>query len=250
MILLVDIGNSRIKWATLERGKLASKGAMPRPAQDEFAVFAEEAWARLKKPKRIIVSNVAGSAFMTALTHWALGRWKLEPEFMVSPVRGSGVTNAYTQPERLGTDRWAAMIAARRLCDGAYCVVDCGTAITIDVVAADGAHQGGLIVPGLSMMRRSLLEGTGDIQFQSDIAASGDIVMLARDTERAVGGGTLYAAVAVIDRVIADISDELGSKMSCTITGGDAATVLPLLAAEYHHEPDLVLLGLAVVAEG
>jgi type III pantothenate kinase len=250
VILLVDIGNSRIKWATWHKAKLDHRGDAPRGNDtDTIAADLEKHWRRIKKPNTVIASNVAGPDYAEALSAWTLEHWQIQPRFVVAQRHACDVTNAYTTPERLGADRWAALIAARRYADGAACVIDAGTAVTIDVLASRGLHQGGLIIPGLSMMRRALLEQTRDIPPAGATPATGDISLLARDTQNGVNGGTLYTLVAVIDRVVADIGTELGVPLTRIITGGDAATLLPLLAGNYHHYPDLVLQGLAIIAE-
>lgn len=250
MILLIDIGNNRIKWAALTRGNLRPGGHTARP-QDPggFAACAAQLWEGLKKPKGIVISNVAGPAYADAVAAWLLERWQAQARFVIAERAAFGVTNAYTVPERLGPDRWAALIAARHRCEESACIVDAGTAVTIDVLAADGSHQGGLIIPGLHMMRRALLEHTQDILPATIAPSHGDITLLARDTRDGVDGGTLYTLVAVIDRVVADVGVELGNKPSRLLTGGDAPALLPLLAGEYRHVPELVLEGLAIIAE-
>jgi type III pantothenate kinase len=249
VILLVDIGNSRIKWTTVSRGKARPSIAAARPDAEALADQAAQWWGSLKTPRRILASNVAGPAFAAALIEWCRTHWQVEIEFITAQAQARGIRNAYTVPERLGPDRWAALIAARRRGDGAVCVIDAGTALTLDVLTADGVHQGGLIIPGLTMMRRALLEGTGVILSAATAPERGAVTLLARDTRDGVEGGTLYALVAVIDRVVADVGVELGQAPLCLISGGDAGDLLPLLAGDYHHVPDLVLEGLAILAE-
>ena len=250
MILLVDIGNSRIKWASLIKKRLEHCGNAPRgkdPAT--LAADLDQAWQKVKKPRAVVVSNVAGDAFAEALSAWTTERWQQQPRFVTAESSAFEVTNAYSKPERLGADRWAELIAARRHIKGAACIVDAGTAVTIDVISAQGVHQGGLIIPGLAMMRHALLEKTEELLPATEEPVSGEVSLLARDTRDGVNGGTLYALVAVIDRVIADVHTELGTDLTHIITGGDTETLLPLLAGNYHHHPDLVLEGLAVIAE-
>lgn len=249
MILLIDIGNSRVKWAGLQRGKRATGHSAPRPPENEWEAFAAMAWGTLRAPKKILVCNVAGQNHAEALRAWTLQHWQVEPRFILAQTAAYGVHNAYTVPERLGADRWVALIAARARWKTALCVVDAGTAITLDVIDADGAHLGGLILPGIEMMRRSLLERSEGIRLAADTPAPGDISLLARDTRDGIDGGTLYAAVAAIDRIIADTGAALNLSLTRVITGGDAETILPLLAGPYHHVPELVLDGLAVIAE-
>lgn len=249
MILLIDIGNSRVKWASLQRGKRAAGHSAPRPSESEWEAFAAMAWGTLRAPKKILVCNVAGQNHAEALRAWTLQHWQVEPRFILAQAAACGVRNAYTVPERLGADRWVALIAARAHWKTALCVVDAGTAITLDVIDADGAHLGGLILPGIEMMRRSLLERSEGIRLAADTPAPGDISLLARDTRDGIDGGTLYAAVAAIDRIIADTGAALNLSLTRVITGGDAEIILPLLAGPYHHVPELVLDGLAVIAE-
>lgn len=250
MLLLIDIGNSRIKWTTMARGKRRPSASAERPLREQdLAACAAQLWGELKAPRRILVSNVAGADFAAAFGEWCMTQWQVQAEFVTARAQGYGVSNAYNVPERLGPDRWTALVAARRRSAGAVCIIDAGTALTLDVLAAGGAHQGGLIIPGLEMMRRALLERTGAILPAAAAPARGPITLLARDTRDGVEGGTLYALVAIIDRVVADIGAELGERPLCLISGGNAGDLLPLLAGDYDHVPDLVLEGLALIAE-
>jgi type III pantothenate kinase len=114
-------------------------------------------------------------------------------------------------------------------------------------VAASGAHRGGLIVPGIEIMKRSLLKDTSDIRFNR-IADSQPIALLARGTADAVNSGAVYLASAMIDRVMSDIVAECGENIEFLITGGDAGRILPLLGRQPNHDPDLVLKGVAILA--
>ncbi|MCU0934901.1 MAG: type III pantothenate kinase [Gammaproteobacteria bacterium] len=242
-MLVADVGNTRLKWANAAEGELTGHGAAEH-AGSGLAQVLEDAWGRLRKPSRLVVANVAGPTAAGILTGWALGRWGLTPELVVPCAAAGGVRNAYPEPERLGADRWAALVGARALCADAACVVDCGSAITADALATDGEHLGGLIVPGLALMRRSLLEGTAGVRPVGDA----DVSLLARNTAGAVAAGTLYAVVATVDRIGADLAAELGGRVEALLTGGDAPLLLPLLGRRWRHEPDLVLRGLAVLA--
>nr|PZN72552.1 MAG: type III pantothenate kinase [Pseudomonadota bacterium] len=246
MILLLDVGNTRIKWATVDDAGIMTLGRSLQHAGRDIPSVAEEAWHSLPRPERVIVSNVAGRGFEGAFRVWAQSVWGMEPRFIVAQSKGWGVTNAYVEPDRLGADRWAALVAARRLDKGDVCIIDCGTALTIDALSRSGKHLGGLIVPGLALMRQSLIANTQGISDEGE----GTIALLARCTRDAVTGGTLYATVAVIDRVITDIVAELGRTVTCVITGGDAERIMPLLTVKCRYEPDLVLQGLKIMAEG
>lgn len=288
-ILVVDAGNTHIKWALFDQGVLDTT-VRPAHPKDHFQAFAAEHWATLVRPTRVVVANVAGVDFGKILAAWIKQAWDIETEFVVPQHEACGIRNAYLDPQKLGVDRWAGMIAAHRniqatsrAAEGSaiqerspekakakssariargkksgtatstnsvtnsVCVIDCGTAITIDVLTASGEHQGGLIVPGLTMMRHALLANTQDIGSKMGNESS-EIDILARDTAGGVNGGTLYTVISVIDRVTTDLAAELGNNMTRVITGGDAPALLPLLAGQYHHEPMLVLQGLAIFA--
>lgn len=246
MILLLDIGNSFIKWCWLDDGQLCDAGEVLH-VDEELADVLDEAWQELPQPAAVWVSNVAGNELAGALEQWLQRHWALSPGYATSCAAWGEVRNAYDEPGRLGVDRWLALLAAYEISGQAVCIIDCGTAITVDVMASSGQHLGGLIVPGLGMMRDALYAGTDGVQDSAAaLPASG---LLACNTAGAVDGGTLYAVVAFIDRVCADMEKELDEPMTCLLTGGDAVDILPLLNAEVEHEPMLVLQGLALIAE-
>ena len=250
MILLIDAGNSRIKWGCLVGGMLQPGEAIAHHGEVTDIQVLSLAWVPLPRPERIIAVNVLGSDFGEALEAWVEETWGLAIEFVTAQANACGVVNAYHEPARLGADRWASLIAAHRLCDGTACVIDCGTALTIDVLAQDGEHLGGLIVPGLSLMRHALIERTAGIRPVAGLDPDPDtgVSLLARDTAGGVMGGTLYALVAAIDRIAEDIRATMATEVECLLTGGDAGMVRTLLTGVYRYEPDLVLKGLAVVA--
>lgn len=247
MILLLDAGNSRLKWAMLRNGHFEHGGSLDQSV-DAIKEFASAAWGNLDAPEAVLVANVAGEPLRRALNSWVKRRWKLTPEYVLATAEEFGIRNAYSEPARLGVDRWLALLAARELFDGALCVIDCGTALTVDVLAQDERHLGGLIIPGMQLMRDALTARAEGVRGQIDQATRAQVTLLGTDTGSAVAGGTLYAEVAFIDRIFADLRAELGPKLRCVITGGDAQRLQPLLACKAHHEADLVLLGLARIA--
>ncbi len=248
MTLLVDVGNSRIKWALSEGTSLQAQGVVPHQGTPAAEVF-NAAWGALTAPRRVLVANVAGKGMTTALRAWVTTAWGLDVEFLVPRRKACGVTNAYVEPQRLGADRWAALIGAHARVPGNVCVIDCGSAVTFDALDANGQHLGGLIIPGLAMMRGALIQNTGGISAQSVTKGDNKVSVLARDTQGAVIGGSLYTLIAVIDRVTADLAADLQAPLTRVICGGDAERLLNLLAENYRHEPDLVLHGLAIIAE-
>lgn len=244
-MFLLDIGNSALKWAVLQQGVLTRHGRCLYDLRELEAQLAA-AWGGMDQPQAAFVVSVGSAKVGKIVTEWMESHWGIAPHFVVSSAECLGIRNAYIEPERLGADRWVGMIAAYHKVQAPVCVVDCGTAITIDAISAKGEHLGGIIVPGLQMMRESLLKGTQGIHLRKHPSAQ--VSLLARDTEGGVDGGTLYAVVAVIDRVLSDVTETLGKNVKYIITGGDASQILPLLAHDFIHESDLVLQGLAQIA--
>lgn len=247
MILLLDAGNSRLKWAVLRNGHYEYGGVLEHGVV-AIKELASAAWSLLDPPEAVLVANVAGEALRRALNSWIKRHWKLTPEYLAAPREEFGIHNAYREAARLGIDRWLALLAARELVKGPVCVVDCGTALTIDVLSQDNHHLGGLIIPGIQLMRDSLAARAPVIREQIDRADSDQVSLLGTDTGSAVAGGTVYATVAVIDRVLSDLRADVGRHLRCILTGGDAPLLLPLLGSRVQHEADLVLRGLARIA--
>jgi type III pantothenate kinase len=245
MNLLSDIGNTRVKWA-LQDGDSWTSGTPLLRGSRPFKDIARPAWKELETPERVIVSNVAGAEFEKSVRTWVKRRWKILPEFLHSQAEQCGVKNAYANTERLGSDRWATLIAAHAQCRGPAVILSCGTAITIDALSADGRHLGGLIAPGIELMISSLCARTAGVKIEA--TDPGEIPLLASSTESAVLGGSLYTAVSLLDRVSADLQKELGKDVCLLLTGGDAERLMPLLECRPTHDPELVLKGLAVFA--
>jgi type III pantothenate kinase len=254
--LLVDIGNTRIKWAPLV-GRRVGRQRAAAHAGWTAQHFVRQLYGG-RPPQRVVVVSVARApverAFVAA-THAACGAG---PEFVRSERSRCGVTNGYREVWRLGADRWVALIGARASLrrPRAACVVDAGTAITLDLLDADGRHRGGAIVPGPDLMVSSLLQDTGGIRRRAGttaVAAAAARALFARATREAVAAGALHASAAAIDRACALGARALGARraLPLVLTGGAAAALRPLLATRQVQEvPDLVLRGLAaIVAE-
>lgn len=247
MILLLDAGNSRLKWAQYARGTLAV--GMP-VAYDGAGLEAnlEQALGSLEPPSRVLLCSVAALAANRRLTRWLRNRWRAPVACVVPGRRGGGVRNAYPRPATLGADRWAALVGARASGTTATCIVDAGTAVTVDLLTADGVHAGGLIVPGLALARSSLNQRTGRIGSAAETAADVRALELADNTGDAVRTGVLYQLAAFLDRIAADLAVASGGTLQGLLTGGDAAILRPLLRTPFVHRPHLVLEGLAELA--
>ena len=248
MKLLVDVGNSRAKWACFDGRTLSGYGSfVHRDAGANTASFEQlldAHWREFGPPHGVLCCCVAGFTQRETLRCWAAQAWRCGVEFVLSEAEGHGVKNAYAEPHTLGADRWVALVAARALYPGTVCIVDCGTAVTVDVLQKDGVHAGGLILPGLELMRVSLRAGTGEIPLP-DAPTQGDF--LARSTTHAVVSGTLNAVAGAVERVHARCAKEFG-EVRCVLTGGDAQPVMQALKVPAVLEPHLVLRGLGIFA--
>lgn len=240
--LLIDIGNTRFKWAT-DSNKAFVPGSLY--LSDDFQVqnLFDEEWADLE-PASILISSVGNQQLYQEISKAVFTHWGLEAELLISPARGNGITSAYGKPEKLGSDRWAAMVGAYDQLRTAVCVVDCGTAATLDLVTADGLHRGGLIAPGLSLSQQCLQSGTR-IDF-SPSKLKGSVGYLGQSTEQCIQQGCLEAVLGMINRVYLQTTQTFGD-VALVLTGGDAELLLAKLEMETKFIPDLVLRGLAVI---
>jgi type III pantothenate kinase len=248
MTVLVDVGNTRIKWATLEAGELAHHGsAVHRDALD--AALAAFAAALPKSPGRVIAANVAGKAVTVRLAKLVAARPGASLELVATTAERFGVRCAYRDPSRLGVDRWVAVLAAYHAARGAACVVDAGTAVTFDAVDAAGAHLGGLIFPGAALLAAALDKNTSNI---GATAAMGHVPrgldLLGTSTAAAVGNAAWLALAAALDRATATVARAVGAAPIVYLTGGDAAALAPWLETRVESRADLVLEGLKLFA--
>lgn len=246
-ILLVDIGNTRVKWARLESGRLGRQRAAVHAgwtSQD----FARHVLGASRGVERIVAVSVAGARVDKRLSAAARRELRVTPEFFASKRRVAGVTTLYSEPWRLGADRLVAVIGAHHLARGrAVCVIDVGTAMTLDLVDARGRHLGGAIVPAPSLMTGSLLTQTSGIRRRARGGSSARS-LFARNTRAAIEQGARYAAASVVDRAVSEARGILGRTPLVLLTGGAAAAIQPLMRSASTAVPDLVLQGLAVIA--
>ena len=245
-VLLVDIGNTRVKWARFANGRLQKQRAAAHEgwqAED----FEERLVGRARGIERIIVASVGGARLDRSLTAAARRVIGAVPQFVLTARRLGGVHTAYAQPWRLGVDRFVAAIAAHHMAPRrAVCVVDIGTAMTIDLVDARGGHVGGAIIPGPRLMVASLLRGTSGILNRSGGKAVGKS-LFARDTRAGIEQGALYAAAGVVDRAVTEAHRALGASPLVLLTGGAAPAIHPLIRSTHSSVPDLVLRGLVAL---
>ena len=244
MNLLIDIGNSRIKWATLDDKELSASAFLERKTTG-LKTQLNKAWKPLKNIEAVWVSNVAGEKVALQLTDWCEKNWQMTPNFISAEAKRFGVSNAYDKPETLGTDRWLGLVAVRQHLQKACCIIDCGTAITVDILTANGQHQGGFIMPGLGLMRSTLAAGTDALTENTDDVAFN---LLATNTYSAIQAGTLYSISATLENLIRDLQQNFNNEIRFIISGGDAAAIQPLLPDDVELDSDIVLKGLKLYA--
>lgn len=244
MNLLVDIGNSRIKWLQSESDGLSNLSAIEHRSTDFRAKLIQQ-WQLISKPEQFLIACVANSQIRDDLIDLACRLW---PQIdVIQPVASQkqfGVGNAYRQPNQLGIDRWLALLAAHRYHPGNSVVVDCGTATTVDVIDRQGQHLGGLIAPGLITMQSALVSNTAQLR----VCSSEIDVGLASETSEAIYSGCLWSIIGLIEctRRQYPLFDQV------LLTGGDATVISKHLPRPFLIDDKLVFKGLALFssAEG
>jgi type III pantothenate kinase len=239
MKLLIDSGNTRLKWAFYRDNGLINCHAFINEAVSRYTLI--EAW-REQAPTCLAIASVSLTPLIALLTSVAIELWPtIEIVHVKSEAHAFGVYNAYTQPEKLGVDRWLALVAVRNHYQKPACIVDCGTAITVDLIDAEGRHQGGLISPGLALMKQALSKKITALPLQHLNYQAG----IANSTESGIHGGTLAAAVGLIEHVY----NQQPKGMLLILTGGDAVIIAEQLDIMPIIDIDLVLRGLVVILD-
>lgn len=243
--LLLDAGNSRVKWGVLESGEIRRTGNI---AQERIREHGLQALTT-RIPRQVddvFASNVAGPSFATRLSGIVGAHCGCDVRFARSAKGGWGLTSSYAQPRRMGVDRWVAMVGAWAEVGAACLVVDAGTAVTIDAIDDGGRHLGGQIVAGVATMAQALAGATSDIPpiKPGSGRASRDLGMFASSTAAAVREGAQNAVAGAVDRAIQVLQSNAYSPV-VVLTGGDASRILNALCETPLHRPHLVLQGLA-----
>jgi type III pantothenate kinase len=244
MKLLLDAGNSRLKWAMVERGAEPVTGAVS-PDADGLSELAGRIAAE-GAPERVALVSVRDAAFSDQVSGWCVQQGLPSPFVVCAGPGLHGIRPAYARVEALGTDRYAAMVAARRLFEGPLVVVDCGTAVTVDALDEHGRHLGGLILPGLSLMRRSLCAGTAALPDVDERRVS----CLAGNTVDQIASGTALGLASAVDGLCERVTEVTGPDPVRVLTGGDAALIDTHGRLSYAWRPWLVFQGAYFIMEG
>jgi type III pantothenate kinase len=245
-VLVVDIGNTRVKWARVVNGRLIRQRAAAHKGW-RTEDFAKRVFGEARGIKRVITASVGGARVDQRLAAAARRVHGILPEFVASTRRLGGVRTAYAEPWQLGVDRFIAVIGARKFAPRrAVCVVDVGTAMTIDLIDTRGRHLGGAIIPSADLMVESLLCNTSGIRKRSTARGAGRS-LFARNTRSAIEIGSRYAAAALVDRAVVEARAALGVSPRVLLTGGAAPAIDRLIRSAHSNVPDLVLRGLATL---
>ena len=255
MILLVDAGNSRLKWAIYDAGKRSKQ-----LAQDYLEHSADKLLIDIlakKSVSKLILVSVLGEPFSKKIQRYCQ-QYNIELELIVSPSKAYGVQNSYNEPQRLGADRFVGLVAAHHLRSNRHCVtISCGTAVTIDAITAQGEHLGGLILPGLQQFSDQLIKKT--VLLTSESATK--IALFANTTADALTSGSIFGLVEAINGISSRMEGKLlkinhlqenqqsMNPVQIIICGGDAKIIHHYLSDSVQREDDWLMQGLQVIAD-
>jgi len=243
-ILVIDAGNSRMKWGLRGGGDWLRLGATP---NNEIGALALRAWQDLPRPSRALGVNVAGEAARVRVES-QLTRWRLTPEWLTATDAACGVTNRYARPAQLGADRWASLIAAWRrssatdLFPPACVVVNAGTAVTIDALDENGVFHGGMILPGMRLMLQALVENTAGLR-----VPAGGFQPFPDNTADAICTGSIQAICGAIEQMRRQI-DSNPAQVRCYLSGGAASDIGAHINPPVEVVDTLVLEGVLTLA--
>jgi len=236
-VLAIDAGNTRIKWGLHDGARWTRRSSVAIARAKGLKVE----FARLPHFDAVVISNVAGAAVRKSLGT-VLPRVP-KPYWIKSERLQCGVKNGYANPRQLGCDRWAALIGAHRLSALPLVVINAGTALTADALAANGAFLGGIIVPGARLMREALVGNTAALKLRM-----GNVSRFPKATRDAIMSGVVYALAGTVERITDFLQQRAGRKPLCVLTGGDAALLARYLNLEVRVVDNLVLEGLLAIA--
>ncbi|MEX8502924.1 MAG: type III pantothenate kinase [Leptothrix ochracea] len=246
--LVIDIGNTRLKWATYSapdpQATLLRHGAVFLETIDDLS---EREWQDLSAPTGVLGCAVAGDNVRRRVED-QLEIWDLEPHWVASEASAGGVSNGYDHPVRLGSDRWVAMVGARHrlLMRGERCpalVVMVGTAVTVDALDADGHFLGGLILPGFGLMLKALEMGTAGLK-----VPTGELCHFPTNTSDALMSGGAWAIAGAIDRMYAHVQTRCGQAPALFMSGGAAVKLAPMTGLPFEMVDTLIFEGLLKLA--
>lgn len=238
-LMAVDSGNTHVKWGLHDGSNWLKQGNL---AQDKNMLLQQE-WQDLPKPQGVIISNVSNTITKKKLSELFSCR-EVKPKWITALAYQCGVRNYYADPSLLGSDRWAALIAAWKQRQQGCLVVDAGTAMTVDALSDTGEFLGGIIVPGFELMKKVLATNTTALQNQE-----GEFSSFPDNTADAIHSGTVHALAGAVKRMSELLSITLGHIPECIICGGASQQLMSELNMDANVVDNLVLEGLILIAE-
>ncbi|HEY6131515.1 MAG TPA: type III pantothenate kinase [Halioglobus sp.] len=236
--LQLDVGNSSAKWRLVSRNGVISRGCYRREEESTRNQLLNCA----EKLDHIWIASVAAPATEAELAGLLEDRWGIAPWFARTEAHTGNLYNSYVDPARMGVDRWLAMLGAREREQGRLCVIDAGSALTIDFVSAAGRHEGGYIIPGSALMERALLLDTDRVRFEEEVDYA---LSPGTSTAEAVRHGIALSQAGAIVLALERAGDESPALLFC---GGAGKSLMQLVDRGGHWAPDLVFEGLEVMA--
>jgi type III pantothenate kinase len=255
-LLLIDVGNTRLKWALMSAARpgveLLAQGAA---FLEQIETLAETQWTGLPAPVAMLGCCVAGDSVRHRVEEELNERWDLPGRWVFSSAGEAGVTNGYDQPGRLGADRFVALVGARhrhlaQVAAGTYTapqpllVVMVGTAVTVDAMDADGHFLGGLILPGHGIMLSALQAGTAGLK-----VPTGEVKAFPTNTSDALTSGGTYAIAGAIGRMVRHLREHTGAEPLVVVSGGAGWKMSPAIRQPHELVDTLVFDGLLAIAQ-
>ena len=251
--LAIDIGNTRLKWACYNKPQPgAHMLAHDAHFLEQIDTLADTAWKNLAPPTCMLGCVVAGDALKHRIEE-QMEIWPdLQPRWVVARSEGAGLINGYDIPDRLGADRWVAMIGARRhmlqatagTAPSPLVVVMVGTAVTIEAIDAHGKFLGGYILPGHGIMLHALESGTAGLQH----LPTGQVTPFPTNTSDALTSGGTFALAGAVQRMVRHVHAHCGAAPMCLMTGGAGWKLAPHMETPFELVESLIFDGLLVLA--
>jgi type III pantothenate kinase len=247
--LALDVGNTRLKWALYERphpdATVLAHGA---EFLENIDRLSEGPWSQLPVPDRMLGCVVAGDAIKRRVQE-QMELWDVSAQWVVPSAQEAGLINGYDFPSRLGSDRWVAMIGARKrmLARGParpLVVVMVGTAVTVEAIDAGGRFLGGLILPGHGIMLRALESGTAGLH-----VPTGEVTPFPTNTSDALTSGGTYAIAGACERMVQHLRQRTGEEPMCVMTGGAGWKMAPSMSVQFELVDNLIFDGLLALAD-
>jgi len=247
--LALDVGNTRLKWALYERphpdATVLAHGA---EFLENIDRLSEGPWSQLPVPDRMLGCVVAGDAIKRRVQE-QMELWDVSAQWVVPSAQEAGLINGYDFPSRLGSDRWVAMIGARKrmLARGParpLVVVMVGTAVTVEAIDAGGRFWGGLILPGHGIMLRALESGTAGLH-----VPTGEVTPFPTNTSDALTSGGTYAIAGACERMVQHLRQRTGEEPMCVMTGGAGWKMAPSMSVQFELVDNLIFDGLLALAD-